>query len=313
MSDRDKTFSQSTELSNEKIKKDRAGLLEFAPSVFVICFIVCIFASAMAVYRLGYVDQSFTEEMEELRQVKDDTADNETDDAEISDGDTADLPDNKGQQEQSQSAGRSEMLYEMAQLYAQNSDLIGWLYIEDTNVDYPVMQTPADEEYYLDKDFQKNYSSNGCLIMDTDSVVGSGTKAEQYTDGTTPGTNLIIHGHNMNNGDMFGNLDKYRDSAYEEEHSIIKFTSLYEEREYEIVSVFLSQVYKKTQTDVFKYYQFFQADTQTEFDDFYQNIKDAALYDTGVEAEFGDEFITLSVCAYHVENGRLVVVAKRIQ
>ena len=96
-------------------------------------------------------------------------------------------------------------------------------------------------------------------------------------------------------------------------HSIIKFSSLYEDREYEIVSVFLSQVYKKSQTDVFKYYQFFNADTQAEFDDFYNNIKKMAMYDTGVEASFGDEFITLSVCAYHVDNGRLVVVGKRIK
>ena len=69
----------------------------------------------------------------------------------------------------------------------------------------------------------------------------------------------------------------------------------------------------QSQTDVFKYYQFFQADTQAEFDDFYNNIKDLQMYDTGVTAEFGDEFITLSVCAYHVEDGRLVVVGKRIK
>ena len=77
--------------------------------------------------------------------------------------------------------------------------------------------------------------------------------------------------------------------------------------------MFLSQVYKKSQTDVFKYYQFFNADTEEEFDDFYSNIKQMSMYDTGVDAEYGDEFITLSVCAYHVDNGRLVVVGKRIK
>ena len=206
-----------------------------------------------------------------------------------------------------------DMLPTLADYYSKNNDTIGWLKIDGMVIDYPVMQTPADEEYYLDRDFNGNASSAGCLIMDTDSVVGDGTAEYDYTDGTKPSTNLIIHGHNMRNGSMFGDLDKFRKQDFEKKHSIIKFNSLYEEREYEIISVFLSQVYLMSQTDVFKYYKFFQADTQAEFDDWYKNIKKLQLYDTGVTAEFGDEFITLSVCAYHVENGRLVVVGKRIK
>ena len=85
----------------------------------------------------------------------------------------------------------------------------------------------------------------------------------------------------------------------------------YEKREYELMAVFFSQVYYQSE-DVFKYYDFFEADTQEEFDDWYQNIKELSLYDTGVTAQLGDEFITLSACAYHVEDGRFVVVGKRI-
>lgn len=206
-----------------------------------------------------------------------------------------------------------DMLPTLADYYSKNKDTIGWLKIDGMVIDYPVMQTPNDEEYYLDRDFNGKTSSAGSLIMDTDSVVGDGTAECDYTDGTRPSTNLIIHGHNMRNGSMFGDLDKFRKQDFEKKHSIIKFDSLYEEREYEIISVFLSQVYLMSQTDVFKYYKFFQADTQAEFDDWYKNIKKLQLYDTGVTAEFGDEFITLSVCAYHVENGRLVVVGKRIK
>jgi sortase B len=205
-----------------------------------------------------------------------------------------------------------DMLPNLREYYEKNSDIVGWLKVDDMVIDYPVMQTPENEDYYLDRDFDKNESSAGSLIMDTDSVVGDGTLANEYKDGTKPSTNLIIHGHNMRNGSMFGDLDKYRKQDFEKSHSIIKFSSLYEEREYEIVSVFLSQVYRKDQ-DVFKYYKFFEANTKEEFDDFYKNIKKLQLYDTGVTAEFGDEFITLSVCAYHVENGRLVVVGKRIK
>lgn len=203
------------------------------------------------------------------------------------------------------------MLPEYAALYEQNPDLIGWLRIEDTVIDYPVMQTMEDEDYYLSYDFNKEANNNGCLIMDKDSVVGEGTASHQYAGGTKPSTNLIIHGHTMKSGMMFGGLKKYVEESYGREHSIISFDSLYEKREYELIAVFYSQVYMNTD-EVFKYYQFFQADTKVEFDGWYENIKSMSLYDTGISAEFGDEFITLSCCAYHVEDGRFVVVGKRI-
>lgn len=205
-----------------------------------------------------------------------------------------------------------EILPEYQALYEQNDDMIGWLSIEDTNIDYPVMQTPEDEEYYLRLDFYGEENSNGCLIMDTDSVVGIGDKEHAYENGSAPSTNLIIHGHTMKSGEMFGKLSLYEDADYGGEHNIICFDSLYEHRRYELIAVFYSQVFYVDE-DVFKYYKFFQADTQEEFDDWYNNIKEMSLYDTGVTAEFGDEFITLSCCSYQVEDGRFVVVGKRIE
>lgn len=202
------------------------------------------------------------------------------------------------------------VLPEYAKLYEENQDLIGWLSIEGTVIDYPVMQTPEDECYYLKRDFYGEDNENGCLIMDTDSVVGVGKADNCYQNGTSPSTNLIIHGHTMKSGEMFGDLPLYRDEEYGKAHETICFDSLYEHREYELIAVFYSQVYYQSQ-DVFKYYQFFQADTQEEFDDWYENIKKLSLYETGVTASFGDEFITLSCCSYHVEDGRFVVVAKR--
>jgi sortase B len=204
------------------------------------------------------------------------------------------------------------MLPEYAALYEQNSDMIGWLRIEDTVIDYPVMQTMEDEDYYLDYDFNGDANSNGSLILDTDSTAGVGTARCQYINGTSPSTNLIIHGHTMRSGMMFGGLKQYAEKSYGEKHSMICFDSLYEKREYELISVFYSQVYMNTD-DVFKYYNFFQADTQEEFDNWYENIKAMSLYDTGVTAEYGDEFITLSCCSYQVEDGRFVVVGKRIK
>lgn len=203
-----------------------------------------------------------------------------------------------------------DILPKYKELYEINPDLIGWLTIDGTVIDYPVMQTMEDECYYLQLDFYGEPNQNGCLILDTDSTSGTGTKACDYKNGTAPSTNLIIHGHTMKSGEMFGNLKLYADEEYGREHNIICYDSLYEEREYELIAVFYSQVYYESD-NVFKYYKFFQADTQEEFDDWYENIKAMSLYDTGVTAQFGDEFLTLSCCSYHVEDGRFVVVGKR--
>lgn len=173
------------------------------------------------------------------------------------------------------------------------------------------MQTLEDEIYYLRRDFYGKKNNNGCLIMDTDSVVGAGIKENDYKNGIKPSSNLIIHGHRMDSGEMFGKLNLYKDETYGMEHNIIYFDSLYEKRKYELIAVFYSEVFYEKQ-EVFKYYKFFQANTQEEFDDWYYNIKEMSLYDTGVTAEFGDEFITLSCCSYHVEDGRFVVVGKRV-
>ncbi len=286
----------------------RVELTEWAPPVSVAFVVILIFLTAMLQYRIGYMGSRYvatrdnlTEALQNISPEVENTTLDDPDEGELTVADDGEVV---------QTAVKSE---KMSEVYTLNEDSAGWIKIDGTVIDYPVMQTPRDEQYYLNRDFDGKYSAYGCIIADTDSVIGSGTAAEDYTDGTRPSTNIILHGHNMKNGTMFGGLDKYRDKGYEKSHPIIKFSSLYEDREYEICSVFLSQVYKKNQTDVFKYYQFFNAESEDEFNDFYENIKKLAMYDTGVTASYGDEFITLSVCAYHVDNGRLVVVGKRIR
>ena len=184
--------------------------------------------------------------------------------------------------------------------FLSNEDMGAWLQIPGTEIDYPVMWTPEDEEYYLYRGFDGSENKNGSLILDTDSCLNPLT------------TNLIIHGHNMKSGAMFGCLTDYEDESYYQEHKDIILYTEECQRNYEVIAVFRSQVFRKSD-DVFKFYNFFQADTQEEFDDFYNNIKEMSLYDTGVTAEFGDRFITLSTCVYHVETGRFVVVAKEVE
>lgn len=192
--------------------------------------------------------------------------------------------------------GGHTILKKYTDLYRENRDAAGWLSVEGTRIDYPVMQC-EDDEYYLHHDFYGEESKRGCLYV-------------RDKANLEDGTNFVIYGHNMRDGSMFGDLDLYGEEEFYKEHPLISFDTLYEERTYEIVAAFPSQVYNED-AEEFKYYQFYEAETEEEFNEFYENIKALSLYDTGVSAEYGDTFLTLSTCAYHVNDGRFVVVGRR--
>lgn len=192
------------------------------------------------------------------------------------------------------------MIEQYGSLYLQNQDLIGWLQITGTQIDYPVMQTLGDNEYYLRLNFDKEYALGGSLFM------------EERCNPLRPSTNQIIYGHNMPDGTMFGELKHYEKKSFYEDHPQIAFDTLYTQNTYQIMAVFRSRVYYNTD-DVFKYYYFFNATSQEEWDYYYSNVKQLSLYDTGVTAEYGDKFLTLSTCDDEGEYGRFVVVAKLMQ
>ena len=186
-----------------------------------------------------------------------------------------------------------DVLDEYKTLYEKNKKLIGWLEIDDTIIDYPVMQT-GDNEYYLDHNFNQEYDKNGSLFLDYNCNI------------------LIIYGHHMKSGQMFGQLQKYAKESYGEKHSIIRFDSIYEEAEYQVMYVFRSQVYNEDEF-VFKYYQFIDANSEEEFNSYMEEMAGLSLYDTGVTASYGDSLLTLSTCDNSQTDGRFVVVAKRIK
>lgn len=191
-----------------------------------------------------------------------------------------------------------DILPEYETLYNKNKKLIGWLKIDDTNIDYPVMQT-SDNTYYLDHNYNQEYDKNGSIFLD-------------YNCSVYPrSTNMIVYGHHMKSGNMFGNLQKYAKESYGKKHSIITFDTIYEKAQYQVMYVFRSQVYNEDDI-VFKYYQFIEANSETEFNSYMQEMSALSLYDTGVTAEFGDSLLTLSTCDSSQTDGRFVVVAKRI-
>lgn len=192
-----------------------------------------------------------------------------------------------------------EVLQKYKTLYNKNKSLIGWIKIADTNINYPVMQT-INNEYYLDHNIDQEYDKNGSIFMDKD------------CDVIKPSTNLIIYGHHMKSGSMFGSLDKYSKQSYYDEHPTIEFDTIYEEGIWQIMYVFRSRIYKADEI-VFKYYQFIDAYSEEEFNSYMNEMSNMSLYDTNVTANYGDQLLTLSTCDYSEDDGRFVVVAKRIK
>lgn len=189
-----------------------------------------------------------------------------------------------------------EMLAKYVPLYEQNPDLFGWLKIDGTAIDYPVMHTPYDPERYLHADFEGDYSFAGLPFVDAACDADS--------------DNLLIYGHNMLDGSMFRSLMRYRDKTYWQAHPTISFDTLYEEGEYEVLAAVYDRVYYQNE-DCFKFYQFIDAEDEADFDNAISYFKENALYDTGVTAAYGDRLITLVTCAYHVQDGRFIVVARK--
>lgn len=189
-----------------------------------------------------------------------------------------------------------DILAKYNELYLQNEDMAGWISIAGTTINYPVMQSKNKPDFYLKHNFEKSYSDLGVpYIQENCDILTS--------------DNLVIYGHHIKGGKMFGVLENYKSKSFYEEHKTIQFDTLREQAEYEIVAVFKTVAYSP---EGFRYYDFVSAENEDEFNAYIETCKGLALYDTGVNAEYGDRLITLSTCKYSVQNGRLVVVAKKI-
>lgn len=192
---------------------------------------------------------------------------------------------------------QTDRMLKVQKLQKENTDIVGWLEIEGTNINYPVLQG-SDNEYYMNHNYKKEKSRSGSIFLTND------------YDWTIPSTNLLIYGHNLGNGTMFQELLKYTNENFYKEHPSIRFTTTKEDSAYEIISVFKSRVYYKSEKDVFRYYYFVNAQTIDEYNNFIENAKKASLYYIDKTAKYGDQLITLSTCSYHVEDGRFAVIAR---
>ena len=242
-------------------------------------------------------------------------------------------------------SAESPILDRFLPLLERNPYCVGWIRIDGTLLDDPVLYTPADQNYFLRRDLDGNSSIAGTLFL-----------AVPWREGNN---SALIYGHNMKSGQRFGGLLRYADKDFGLAHSVLRFDTLHWEGTYRLLGAFYSQVYEtediensadraakeksdrdgpaeeiplvpwnsdfpdlrarypeediyREEKDIrdgkFRYYWFSDLSDRADFEYYVAQVKAARLYDTGVDAQWGDRLLTLSTCAYHTANGRFVAV-----
>lgn len=208
-------------------------------------------------------------------------------------GDTADA---ETAQDKAQ-AMREARVNAYQKIREQNSDLVGWVKIEGTKIDYPVLQTPDDPNFYLKHDFDKKASVYGAPYVAEECDLSQDCK------------NIVIYGHHMKNGSMFASLDEYLDPAYREAHPIVQFDTLEEYGDYEVMAVFAINAADPDNP----LYRYISGANEEVFGEYVSYVQQHSVYDMGVTAEWGDHLLSLVTCEYTHKDGRLIVVAKKIE
>lgn len=268
--------------------------------------ILCIIAAILCfAYFLGseYISMQKAREVKELQENKDVSraaqyiADLINKDLNASE-EEADGEEQAESEEQIAEEEALTILPEYMDLHKQNPEMVGWIKIPDTGIDYPVMQSLDSNDYYLHYNFENQEDINGCIFMDM---------RNNYIDRDD---NIMIYGHNMRSGLMFGSLKNYLDEEYWKAHKTIEFHTLYEKEEYDIIAVCLARVEYQDE-DVFRYYNFLNAEDEEAFAEYKKNIEELKVFQDEVEMGYGDSLITLSTCNNYIEDGRLFLVAKK--
>ena len=189
------------------------------------------------------------------------------------------------------------ILPELQVFYEKNQELVGWVTVPDTKISYPVLQSPSRPDYYLTHTFEGKWSAWGAIY------------AREACDVFKPSDNITLYGHHMKDGSMFSGLDGYKRKSFWESHQYIYFDTLYERHVYQVIASFKTS---GNYGEGYAYHLFDDAMNEDEFNEFIATIKSMAYYETGISAQYGDKLITLSTCEYSLDNGRHVVIAKRV-
>ncbi len=190
-------------------------------------------------------------------------------------------------------------------LYNENNDFVGWITVPNTAINHPVVQG-SDNEYYLRRDFYKQYLRRGTIYMD------------YRNDPENLNVNTILYGHNYLDSTMFSDLEKYKDIEFYKTAPVIEFNTIYADHKWKVFAVFLTTASPELDNNyVFNYIYPFM--TESSFAEFIDEVAKRSLYDTGVEVLPTDKILTLSTCTRDMditsrqENARCVVMARLVR
>ncbi|MEF9992672.1 MAG: class B sortase [Romboutsia sp.] len=169
-----------------------------------------------------------------------------------------------------------------------NPDFKFWIEVENTNINYPVLQS-YNNKFYLNRDIYKNYLSSGSIFMD-------------YRNDFEKDSNIIIYGHNMKNKTMFENLEKFKEKDFFYDDNKIKIITSDKEYVYEVFSVYF--------IDASYDYLVPRFDTDEDFEKYLDEVKKRSIFESDVKISSSDKIITLSTCSYEGKNTRTVINGK---
>ncbi|MCL2638405.1 MAG: class B sortase [Oscillospiraceae bacterium] len=209
---------------------------------------------------------------------------------------------------------RPGILPQFITTYDRNHDLVGWLKIDDTKIDYPVLQNLEDNHYYLKYTIDHVRSAYGSVYADWRNAFTSETRPD----------NTVLYAHNMNDGSMFHPVVRYYSYYYANPghlrhytaHPIVEFSTLYEHNYYKVFAAIFVHTEEDKYDDVYDYFRKRNFSSREEFYDFMQNIMDRSSFYTDVDIQYGDEILTLSTCHYPLGeqvDARVAVFARRLR
>lgn len=201
-------------------------------------------------------------------------------------------------------AAAKKRLAQYRALHEKNGDMAGWVRIEGTKVDYPVMHTPDDPEFYIHRNFNKENNSYGMIFLDGACRLGGEDRPEE----TAVSQNLILYGHHMRDGSMFAGIEDYDSKAFWESHRIIEFDTLEEMGSYEVVAAFKRPAGELDEA----FHAMLLAETEEDYGKLSAYIRQYRFYDTGLAWSWPERLITLATCEYTEGDGRFFVVARQV-
>lgn len=201
------------------------------------------------------------------------------------------------------STAKGELLPAAAEMLKLNPDTVGYIVIDGTEVDFPVVQTKNNDDY-LKTAFDGSSNKAGTVFLDYRNTL----TADKHSD------NLVLYGHNQKDRTMFGSLKDYKKNInHYKMHPTITFNSNYESNVYKIFAYFVTEVEPHQTSDgvIFDYHNYIDLSDKAVYEQFISNINERSQIVTGVDVQYGDEFLTLSTCSNEFEPSRFVVFARK--